>query len=676
MSLGAILFLGEILFRAPLWMKKVGGLPCVLWSYDTCEHHGRVFSFAPDKQRKLVVSEVFLDDEVEVKEVNTGVDCKCSSFFYSSCCSFGDKILVMAGELFATDLFCALVSIDLGELTEESIHIEEKNVIGWEVYQSGPFLAQISENKVWASFHNSNEIWIGEAKGNELLMTKHPDHLPMSDGFGAAPLRLPDGRFLAAGGCPLCSDITLITPAELFSFEKIGNIPGEERYCVSTILIKERFVVGFGGCNDDDMDDMWIFDLQTKKASPVAREGDWHLAVSWPFLAIKDDILYIVGGQKTQSVHSITFQSVSELIQDLDLQPVFQRALGLELRRYPADRTDNGEFRGMRDLGGSFSRHFSRNTIDHQGRVFHFFHCERKLCVTEILFGPWLKTRTVNTGVDCKTSHHGYMSCCPLSDKILVMAGEQYSTKFFYAIVSIDPGELTRESIHVEEKKVIRWESWGFGPYLAHISEDRVWASFYNSDKIWIGEVKGGELLMTKHQDNVPMVKGFGAPPLLLPDGKFLAAGGCPYSTKITLITPGKRFSFEKIGDMPGEGRDSVSTILIGERFVVGFGGRKGKSVDDMWIFDLQTKKASPVKKEGEWHPGTFRPVLVVRDKELYVIGGGGASSAHSLSFTALSCLIQRGRVRCAFCSCLGFPFRLVKGFKRSAFRHYSPPSL
>jgi len=243
--------------------------------------------------------------------------------------------------------------------------------------------------------------------------------------------------------------------------------------------------------------------------------------------------------------------------------------------------------------------------------------------------------------------------------------------------VSIDPGELMRKSIHIEKKKVIGLETYGNAPLLVQISENKVWASFYYSDEIWIGEITGNTMLMTKHPDYLPMLWRFRAPPLRLPDGRFLAAGGYPYSTDISLITPGEHFSFEKIGDIPGEERDSVSTILIGERFVVGFGGWHDKRhMDDMWIFDLETHKISSMKREGGWHPGGSSPVLAVRDKELYVIGGGGASSAHCISFLALSRLIQYGGVRRSFCLYLGLPFRLSKALKGSIVIDYIPTLL
>jgi len=635
-----MLFRREILFSASLRMKKVGWLWWGARSYNMCARHGRVFNFAAN-QGKLVVSELFLGDEVRVKEVNTGVDCKCNSSRFFSSCLFGDKILVMVGKRNATDFFCALVSVDPGELTKASIHIDEKKVIGWESYRSDPYLVQISENKVWVSFDDSNEIWIEEIKGDELVMTKHPDQLPVEEGFNTVPLRLADDRFLAAGGCPSSTDITLITPGEHFSFEKIGDMPGEGKDGVSTILIEERFVVGFGGWNMGDVNDLWIFDLQTHKASGVAKEGEWHPAVSRPFLTIKDGILYILSGEDDIAIHSITLQCLSELIQDLDIQEGFQRELSLELRRYPVVPQKARELRGMCDLGGYFYEYRSYNTVDHQGRAFHFFQQEGKFCVTEIFFGPWWKTRTVNTYIDCKTDDSDYISCCPLGDNILVMAGKQYATEFFCALVGITSGVLDNDSIHIEEKRVVGLEEWKGEAYLVQIAENKVWISFDDSDEIWIGELKGDDLVMTKHSDHLPTEKGFGATPLRLPDGRLLAAGGCPSSTDITLIVPGERFSFEKIGDMPGEWRYCVSIILVKGRFLVGFGGNDDRYMDEMWIFDLQTHRASAVAKEGNWHPGGWWPFLTVKEGVLYIAGDERSAYLHLITLQHLSGLIQ-----------------------------------
>jgi len=320
-------------------MRRAGELPRGIRSYNTCEYQGRLFHFTSDSG-KLVVSELILDKRVKVKQVNTGVDCKCTRECITSCCPFNDKVLVMIGKQTATDLFCALITIDPGELTAQSIHIERKQVTGWRTCEETVFLAQISENEVWASFLGSHTIWIGEIRGKEIAMTKHPDRLPTMWGFRSPPLRLPDEMLLVVGELPTLANLTIIAPGDQFIFDKIGELPGGARYEVSIILIKERFVLGFGGWNGKHTDEMWIGDLQTGKASHVKKGGEWHPAGSWPSLAVKDNILYIIGGENITSAHSIPISILASLIQDSNIRSSFLVACLDFIKPSLAQRTD------------------------------------------------------------------------------------------------------------------------------------------------------------------------------------------------------------------------------------------------------------------------------------------------------------------------------------------------
>jgi len=484
--------------------------------------------------------------------------------------------------------------------------------------------------------------------------------MPSSFGFCTVPLRLPDGKLFAAGAWHPSRDITLISCDEEPAFERIGNIPGERRYQVSTVLLADRFVVGCGGFSETPLDDLWIFDLRGHRGSPVTKRGEWHRADCFIPLVAQNNSLYLVGGEETTSIHSISLQTFSELIQDADIQEALQTALGLELRRYPVNEHEGDESQGERTLGRGFLGYRSYNTVDQQGRVLHFLSIQGKLCITEIFFGAWLKTRMVNTGANCKTDDDRHISCCSFGDKVLVMAGEENTTDVFCGLVSIDRGDLTRDSIHLEEKHIAGWENYRPAPFLAQISESKIWASFPGSNGIWIGELKGNELVMTKHPDHLPIAGGFGAPPLPLSDGRFLEAGGRPSSTDITLITPGEQFFFEKIGDMPGFGRWFVSTILLGSRFVVGFGGSGGRDcIAAMWIFDLRTRKVCSVKEKEEGFPAACLPVLVARNQEICFIGGNWTIPARSIPFTSFSRMIRHSDMRSAFCLCLHLPLRL-----------------
>jgi len=659
-------------------MRKVGELPWEFWSFNTCEYRGRVFNFAPDDQGKLVVNEIFLGEGVEVKEIDTGVACRSRHTDLASCCLFDDKIFVVAGENEVADFFCAFVTIDPGELTRESIHIEEKRGLGSEDHWHLHSLVQLAKNKVWALFPGSNEIWTAELKGDMVVMTSHSDVLPMDYEFGGPPLRLSSRRFLAVGEGPISTGIIAVTPGEHFSFKEIGDLPREGRYYGATILVAGRFVVRFGGDDyaTECTDDMWIFDLRTGKASPVANEGEMPPMTYWPFLTVKDDILYIVGGADTRLVHSISLQAISELIQDTDLQSIFQTALDLEIRQYPNLRWKDRGPVGMRDLGGCFSRYHSYDTIDHKGRVFHFFQCGGKLYVTEIFFGPWLKTRTVDTGVGSDLDREAYISCCSFGEDILVIVNGEDVKDVLCILMSIEPGELRQESICFEGKWVRGWKEHWTAPYLVQLSENEVWVSFNWSNNVWIGVIEGEELIMARYPVHIPNTEGFYSRPLRLRPKRLLAIKGRAPSIDIISLEVGERLSFEKIGELIGKGRYSIATILIKRRFVVGFGGWNKDYRQDMWIFDLQTRKISLVTNQGEWHPPSQDPVLVIRKQKLYVIGGEPATSVHFLSFSALSRMIEYGGVRSAFCFCLGLPLPSSEELERRPLRHYTPHCL
>ena len=119
--------------RHPFWefsfprMRRIGEAPGEFQSRNTCQHRGRAFRFSQSKG-KLRVTEVILRDGVEVVEVQTGVDCETTDDAYIVCCSFGDRILVMAGR--GSNVFAALVDVDEGRLSKKAIHVTTLTVTG------------------------------------------------------------------------------------------------------------------------------------------------------------------------------------------------------------------------------------------------------------------------------------------------------------------------------------------------------------------------------------------------------------------------------------------------------------------------------------------------------------------------------------------------------------------
>ena len=153
-------------------------------------------------------------------------------------------------------------------------------------------------------------------------------------------------------------------------------------------------------------------------------------------------------------------------------------------------------------------------------------------------------------------------------------------------------------------------------------------------------------------------------------------AGSYPQSTDITLITCDEVARFEKIGDIPGVARDEASLVLVRDRFVVGFGGTASSRQNDLWIFDLKTRRASQVGQRGDWHPRGCLVPLVFQGDTIYLISGWGSSSVHCISLTSLADLIRNTSVRIAFCAWLGLPLRVQGAFMACVISYYAPECL
>jgi len=611
-----------------------------------------VFNISSDSGR-LRVTEVVLGDEARCVGVTTDLACKSHDNECILCTPLGEDILVMAGR--GKGVFAALVSVDGGLPSKATIHVTELAVKGLNEWPDHSFLCPLSEKRALLCSHGGNRMWYCDVK-RALLITKELAVKAAATGdFDAVPIYFSDGALLVLQQNLSSTNLVLFRYDGELRLEKIGEISGERRRDTSITLIGGRFLVRFGGQTRDTLDDLWIFDLETHKGSPVENNGEWHPADKLVFLVVQENTLYLVG----RSIFSISLGALSELIQDVDFQAGFQVTLALKpTGNAPVDR-GNETVRGMRKLEGHFCDYFSYNTISHQERVFHFSCDEQKLSVTEILFGPRLKTKTVHTEVSCGSTDGGSVSCCSFGDTILVLAGWCGAAAIFCALVSIDPGELTKESVHLEEKEVVGREKYGTTYLLTQISENKVWASSHFSTEVWIGEIKGKQMLMTCHPSPLITTRGIEAPPLCLPDGRLLMVGKWwPASTVVVLVALGEQLFSEKVGDFPGEARDGMSIVLLAKRFVVAFGGCDGDYRNDIWIFDTKTRVASLLEREGDWSPPTHWPALLVRGQELYIIGGRKATAIHSISLTSLSRLIVDDKVRRVFCNSLGFPLR------------------
>ena len=160
-------------------MRKLGALPRQIASYNTCQHKGRVFHFS-QRAAKLRVTEVLLGDRVEFVEVQTDVRCKTSNDKVIGCCSLDGRILVMSGR--KSDLFAALVNVDEGKLSAETIHVISLKVKGKISWAGVPFLCQVSEDRALLYLNPQRRMWYCDVKGCDINLRKLSTQMPAKGG--------------------------------------------------------------------------------------------------------------------------------------------------------------------------------------------------------------------------------------------------------------------------------------------------------------------------------------------------------------------------------------------------------------------------------------------------------------------------------------------------------------
>lgn len=306
----------------------------------------------------------------------------------------------------------------------------------------------------------------------------------------------------------------------------------------------------------------------------------------------------------------------------------------------------------MRTLGRTPGRFRLPATCQYRGRLFSFSRNGRKLRLIEVILGEKVRLVKVQTTIICESTYGGYIGCCPLEDGMLVTTGEEERRSA--ALVKVEDGKLSAETVRVATLTIIGEEKWLGVPLLCQVSRNRAILFFSGKPWMWSCEVDGDAMKVQKLTGQAPTARGFCALPVLIPGGNLLVAGANPYSTSITEILWDGDLRFEKVGDIPGEARWGASTVLVAERFLIGFGGSSQHCLRDMWIFDIQTRRSSRIRQAGEWHAADWWVFLAVRAGSLYLVGGGGSNGVSVLSLATLAGLIRNGGIRIAFQESLG----------------------
>lgn len=314
----------------------MGGVARGCESFNTCTHKRKLLHFMEGGGR-LCIDELFLGEKVAVARAMTGVPCRPGLL---CCCSMGDYVLVMSGGPWEErSVSAAVVSLAPSAGTpqggEPVFNARTLSVTGDLAWPNTPYLCRVSESRSLVCF-DKNEAWYCDINVSELSMRIIPTKLPCDRGFRSVPVPLETdagaGNLLVVGAAPFSRDITLISACETLQFTRVGIIPGVGRCLGSAILIKERFLFGFGGFSGSPLDDLWIYDRKTKLASPIKQQGDWHPPDRLVVLAEGGESLYLLGGRKTQGVYCIEFKSLPGLIAVGAVRHAFCKELGLQMQ--------------------------------------------------------------------------------------------------------------------------------------------------------------------------------------------------------------------------------------------------------------------------------------------------------------------------------------------------------
>ena len=652
--------------------KFTTSLPCS--PRDTLLYKGKILHFSLNGS-VLSVSEVILHGRNKnLVTVCAGVKINPG---YFGCCLLGDRVLVMSGA--DRKVSAAPITVDQGRTSEKTVHATALIVAGDVRWTDTPYLCQVSESRALLCIRGSS-VYYCEAGGDTLTLHKLATKAPTKWGFDCLPIRLSDGKLLLAGSYPESTDITLITCGEEPRFEKIGDIPGVERSSPSMALVAERFVLGFGGWGSRvPLDDLWIFDLQTRRASIIWEVEEWVDSSNRPVLFLKDERLWILG----PTVAAITLSLISQRIDDDEIRKAFCGALGLPpAPAYSLAPPDISGSSGMVKFSGEVAAG-SYNTVQHRGKILHFSLEGGELVISEVVFyGQRARVLPVHTGVILGGQHIG---CCLLGDRILVMSRQRNTAnrgghrgrngegfKMFAALVEVEDGRLSEEIIRVTTLTVRGDKEWPDGSLLFQAGENRALLHYDEQAVMWYCDVADKALTMRKLETQMLTEGGLRTLPIRLPDGKLLALGAFFPFIDVTLISCDEGLQFEKIGDIPGVKGKKASPVLVRNRFVVGFGGCNYGDTDELWIFDLRTRKGSRLRRRGEWHPTAYSAFLALQGDVLCLLG----EAVCGISLAALAGLIKKEGLRIAFSWRVGLPVTPPSRFPAKRLAIYSPPRL
>lgn len=312
-------------------------------------HNGRIFGFS-QKQGKLAVTEITIKSGTPGRAEHASV---LTDFAISggnlACCSLGPGILLMWGN--RSKAFAALLDVEGETLESWALHFTRLSVRGDLTWADTPFLCQISETRAALYFYKKEGLWCCDTDDNSLVVGKLTGWTPLAQGFAGVPVCLPDGKLVIAGslpGSPDSAGLAILAVDSKGRYGKMGYaVLGHRWHWVSTVLVWERFLVGFGGWNGGCLNSLWVFDVHDRKGCMVAKGPEWHPPDRLPLLAVVGDKLCVIGGYNSTVISAMTLEGLEEGLSNGDVQKAF-RSMRRDMLPVPVEdeRSDDGVAHG------------------------------------------------------------------------------------------------------------------------------------------------------------------------------------------------------------------------------------------------------------------------------------------------------------------------------------------
>lgn len=645
-------------------MTRAEGATAWFHSLDTCLYKGRIFHFSTTGG-KLTVTEVFLDDWGRFVSVRTDLDSPSLSI---ACCAIGSRILVMSGN--DSNVFGFLLRIDDGELMKTSIQAETLSVSGNISWGRPFFLHSVSDTRVFLYFHEESRIWCGELAAHAIKLRSLTKILSPHMALCSPPVALPSGEFLVAATCQDKNGMHIVSVSRTCALRRVGSVPRGRAFGASALLVRERFLVGFGGTNV--FSNCWILDTHTSRRSFAWCDRRPTFEGCWPFLLARGDVLYLLG----RKLHSLTIRQLSESIYDKELRGDFCFAIGLsrDLTAYPY--ASQSRFFREASMWTEIAHIHSYNTVQSQNRILTAFTREGRICVAEIfVFGKQVGQITVDTGVQCA---HWRLCCCLLGREILVLSGVEGKAEVSAYLICVDEGWISQNSIHVRKLEVRGEVLWKAVPFLVWMGGSAAWLSFSSSTQTWLCEIEGDLL---RAEPSLAFSDGTApvAAPVRLSDGTVAVATAGAACTTISLLRKKEALGLENFAKVLESQIFGVSLFQAGERLLGMIGGRGSfwlSRADHAQLIDLRSGAVFPLQDCEVPRLQDTWAVPVVREGIFYLLGGCEPHLASYASVRSITQALGDEALSAAFRRWAGVPLLAGQAFSGDLARNSVSPLL